>query len=1061
MVVVSLTPGAAAAQGETFTITATASAGGTISPSGNISVATGGSQTFTLTPDTGYTIGGILVTFSNDEGFVNPQSTYTFSNVRANHTIQALFTLSQVVVPPPELQPLNQTPVPIPPNLTLFIKNKSAAIQLGKAFFWEMQTGSDGMQACASCHFSSGVDGRRKNTVHPGPNGFEAVNGPNETIDIDDKSIFPFHERGGTGHLQSDPVIRDLRDIVGSQGVRKADFVGIVEGSAVDDMVPVPDPVFNVDGANVRQVTARQAPTVYDAAFNFTQFWDGRASFIFNGQNPFGLADPDAGVWFNDLVEGLVKRPVRIEFASLASQSTGPPMDPTEMSATGRTFPELGRKLLSLTPLGKQLVSHDDSVLGGLSNSMRYPDGSVEYAPGLHDGYADLIQAAFRNYLWDSAEPVTITVRGAPMEFTQMEANFALFWGLAIQLYESTLISDQTPFDFWLAGEKTALTEQQKKGFALFSGNGKCNICHGGIEFTNHSVAATAFINDTIHGLIEMMFVADGRQVIYDEGFNNTSVTRTMDDVGRGGTMPFINPFTGELYPLSFSALAKLKAEGKLPYSTPILDPFLVPYDIPVNASGSFKVPGLRNIALTAPYFHNGGVRTLDDVLDLYIRGGNHPAENSADLDADIAGGLSLVLNDEVQEHSVIEFLKSLTDPRVVAESAPFDHPELFVPEGDPEILRRIPGTDSSGVPIPALPLTINPVTSPTNTINQTVSGYIEAGLVPQVTVSTTASVGDIVADGTVWSVPITGLVEGPNVVTATVTDNYSVITSVAATIIVDTIAPAVSFNPVTSPTTLSSVPLSGTAESGAIMRVVVNGGMPALAIRNGTSWSFIAALEIGENTISVIAADGAGNTTELPEVTVMVEIPVLPASFTVNLSSGWGLLSTPVKLDAGAQNLDQIFNAQTLQDAITIMYRWDGAQWQQLVSNDALLPLEAIYVKVNAGASAVANLVASADISPPPSRELGAGLYLIAPAPALEGLIFPALPLDQALLSIAQAPGGFTGYSTVVSPGHNQAAWTYTAAGQIPELLPFKGYWVMMENPDTLYGFSVTPLTQ
>ena len=39
---------------------------------------------------------------------------------------------------------------------------------LGKALFWDMQVGSDGVQACASCHFRAGADPRSKNQVSPG-----------------------------------------------------------------------------------------------------------------------------------------------------------------------------------------------------------------------------------------------------------------------------------------------------------------------------------------------------------------------------------------------------------------------------------------------------------------------------------------------------------------------------------------------------------------------------------------------------------------------------------------------------------------------------------------------------------------------------------------------------------------------------------------------------------------------------------------------------------------------------------------------------------------------------
>ena len=79
--------------------------------------------------------------------------------------------LGAQVVPPPTFLPLNQVPVPEPPSLFQYVKNKPAAIRLGKAFYWDMQVGSDGIQACGSCHFSAGADSRLKNTVNPGTRG--------------------------------------------------------------------------------------------------------------------------------------------------------------------------------------------------------------------------------------------------------------------------------------------------------------------------------------------------------------------------------------------------------------------------------------------------------------------------------------------------------------------------------------------------------------------------------------------------------------------------------------------------------------------------------------------------------------------------------------------------------------------------------------------------------------------------------------------------------------------------------------------------------------------------
>src|SRR5215468_7426079 len=48
---------------------------------------------------------------------------------------------------------LKQVAVPEPTDLSTYVRNRAVAIALGKAFFWDMQVGSDGVQACATCHF--------------------------------------------------------------------------------------------------------------------------------------------------------------------------------------------------------------------------------------------------------------------------------------------------------------------------------------------------------------------------------------------------------------------------------------------------------------------------------------------------------------------------------------------------------------------------------------------------------------------------------------------------------------------------------------------------------------------------------------------------------------------------------------------------------------------------------------------------------------------------------------------------------------------------------------------
>lgn len=149
-------------------------------------------------------------------------------------------------------------------------------------------------------------------------------------------------------------------------------------------MTLTPDPVFNINGVNLRQVTGRNTPSSVNAIFNFRNFWDGRAQNDFNGVNPFGSRDPNAYLLKAATKQStLEKVKVSIKNASAASQAVGPPLSDVEESATGRVFPdvgqkfdlvktkklprETGKKLKYLTPLGKQIVHTEDSVLGKYS----------------------------------------------------------------------------------------------------------------------------------------------------------------------------------------------------------------------------------------------------------------------------------------------------------------------------------------------------------------------------------------------------------------------------------------------------------------------------------------------------------------------------------------------------------------------------------------------------------------------------------------------------------------------------------------------------------------------
>jgi cytochrome c peroxidase len=692
-----------------------------------------------------------------------------------------------VVIPPPGFFPLNQVPVPEPRPIFQYIKNKPAAIRLGKALFWDMQTGSDGIQACGSCHFSAGADNRLKNTLNPGLRGGDNAFGnnslgvpgfpqfaPNYTLQPTD---FPFHARQEPVDLQTSLLLRDTNDIVGSQGVRFNDFIDVVPGSRFDNVAPVSDPVFQVNGVNMRRVTARNTPSVINAIFNFTNFWDGRANNNFNGVNPFGPLDQSARIWVND-AGTLVPTQIAIDDASLASQATGPPLDDIEMSARGRTFPKLGRKMMALTPLGIQLVHPGDSVLGALSRADQLPGGSITGAKGLNTTYADMIKAAFLDKYWDSVQPVTLP----DGQYSQMEANFSLFWGLAIQLYEATLVSDNTPFDRWVGGDSTALTPQQQLGFSIFNSIG-CTVCHAGSELTTASVGTAAFVRNAQNNLIELMTVGAGFQAIYDDGFNNLAVRPTTEDFARGGTAPFTNPMTNLLYPLSFVQLGELWQSGLLPFETPLMPQFLPP-TFPVNDKGTFKVPQLRNVELTGPYFHNGSVGLLQNVVDFYARGGNFPINNINDIDPLILGGMTVLQNNPTNEAALIAFLQSLTDERVRNESEPFDHPEIMVPNGAPDVLIRIPAKNALGVAAPTLPtVTLNPVTTPTVQTSQLIGGTKEAGATIQTSVNNGPPAPADTTTDTTWSSTVTGLAGGNNTISVIATDMAGGVTTLTASI--------------------------------------------------------------------------------------------------------------------------------------------------------------------------------------------------------------------------------------------------------------------------------------
>jgi cytochrome c peroxidase len=794
--------------------------------------------------------------------------------------VRAQSGTGSVIVPLRPLAPLSSVPIPPVFGMEGILADKTAAIQLGKALFWDMQAGSDDTQACASCHFNAGADSRVNNEVNPGQAGGD------NTFQLGvplNGSLGPnYHYRAGTpgagfgGYHDGDfpfrkladendrfSVISDVNDVSGSQGVPAMNMGDVQVGqvgpggnivssgnggsagpSSVNDGSPdgpgrtfgpgshnprrspagastfsisagnksngggsritfinknttsvetdisTPDPVFSYpDPAdpnsriNTRRTTGRNTPSVVNAVFNFRNFWDGRAQNACNGANPFGARDKTSHLVVQEPDGTLGAALVNMQNSALCSQSLGPILSSTEMSAAGRDLHQVGKKLLARTPLAKQMVDPTDSVLGQFSNAPN---------KGLNTSYIALIKQAFQPEWWNSTLHVCAAADGSvsstidstagiacptnTTEYSLMEYNFSLFWGVSIQMYESTLVADQTPLDkfleqqqsFTLVGDntknqytialkpgitpytlsiiglnptldasdqdmyafddgqgrvmgvgvnggsidyasgtlsvffgeppvsqvpikisysigQTPLTEGQLRGLVLFQTKARCVVCHGGPELSNAAVGTVG------PNPVERMIMEDDSARVYDTGFYHIGVRPAAEDAGLAGT----DPVAG--LPLSQSEYLREKVcQGE--FHTVIVPgrrgdgiaPAPMNCTDDIARGGFFKAPQLRNVALTAPYFHNGSQLTLEQVVEFYNRGGDfNTVDEVKFMDSDIEI-LGLTLQDK---QDLVDFLRNaLTDPRTVKQAAPFDHPQLFTPNGHPQ--------DPNGYPV-------------------------------------------------------------------------------------------------------------------------------------------------------------------------------------------------------------------------------------------------------------------------------------------------------------------------------------------------------------------------
>ena len=631
-------------------------------------------------------------------------------------------TIPRVPNPQPSTDLLNlpgdlrAVPVPTPSGLNDIVRDPAMARALGKALFWDMQVGSDGVQACASCHFRAGADPRSKNQLSPGLKHMPAADllfsngrGPNYQLAAAD---FPFTRLAIPNVRGALDTTTDSNDVVSSQGIHHP--------------APVKDPLgFLVGSLNTRRVEPRNTPTVINAVFNHRQFWDGRAENIFNGVNHLGQRDPSAKVFRADDPKKPVEVRIELSNASLASQAVAPIVSDLEMAIPGRTQLDValtlakgqrdnGKRLDSVRPLNGQLVSPSDSVLGSMS---RWPNKGLAF-----NRYDDMIKTAFYEKWWRSKMLIRVNADGSKTlvpknngdceegqcnenEYSLMQYNFSLFFGIAIQLYEATLVSDDTPWDRfrrehpqaadpalnpWVNTSPTHISRLALFGAALFNDrtrgatNVRCSNCHESNELTDNSVRR---VNLAVNGSVRNR---DGN--VIDKGFNNIGIRPTNNDLGVGASDVFGRlSLASRRFPTGFSgAINKPCTTATVATDCPATFTCITNFcawdgtilSKGFGTEGAFKVPSLRNVALTAPYFHDGGTLTLREVVELYGRGGNVAPITALDGTPIEPLGVPLLTADEID--AIVAFLEALTDERVVYQRAPFDHPQLFVPNGHP-----------------------------------------------------------------------------------------------------------------------------------------------------------------------------------------------------------------------------------------------------------------------------------------------------------------------------------------------------------------------------------------
>jgi cytochrome c peroxidase len=193
--------------------------------------------------------------------------------------------------------------------------------------------------------------------------------------------------------------------------------------------------------------------------------------------------------------------------------------------------------------------------------------------------------------------------------------------GDALATWQRTLLAGNSPFDRWKYGEESdALSPQQRRGFTLFTGKGNCVMCHP---------------------------VGEKHALFTDDAFHDTGIGYFRHEVVAADAAPVpVEIAPGVVIPVDREYIASISEKREPDYGR--FEVTQQPADM-----WRFRTPSLRNVAVTAPYMHDGSLRTLEDVVRFYARGGvSHPG-----LDPLLR---PVALSDE-EVADLVAFLESLT----------------------------------------------------------------------------------------------------------------------------------------------------------------------------------------------------------------------------------------------------------------------------------------------------------------------------------------------------------------------------------------------------------------